>query len=52
MAREGLMDDTGIDFEEGIHDCNMCKHQKLVYENGVAYAECEYKFCEFEMIDE
>lgn len=47
MAREGLMDDAGVDFIEP--PCEKCIHEKIT-ENRWAYCEldgiCEFEECE------
>lgn len=52
MAREGLMDDTGYDIEDEGYDCNFCKNQILVNENGKVWSECSKKVCDFDYITE
>lgn len=52
MAREGLMDDAGVDFDS-YFDCTFCKHNKLIIEDGVAFSKCELDdFCEYEEMEE
>lgn len=47
-GRQGLMDDAGYDIEDESNDCNFCKNQILVNENGTVWSECSKKVCEFD----
>ena len=55
MAREGLLDDTGYDFEDyWIHErCDSCKNYRESYEDGMIFYECKsYPDCEYEVREE
>ena len=54
MAREGLMSDVGFHGFDVNFDmiCEKCVHNKLEFQDGVTWAECELVGCEFKKIED